>query len=189
VNETAIATSASAMHVAPNMNRRNFVLGGLLLVTLAVSAWTLMSGPDESVVEPVARQAKGVASGAKVNAVARRPVPDGPPAVMGPVDRPQAPAAIVNLFSAYSYQAPVAVPSAAVVSKPHAPPLPFTYTGRLEMTDGTTYLLLQGDTPLSVTPGSAVGDFTLVEAGNDRLVFQHEPTGERVVLSTAKGPN
>ena len=172
-----------------NLSRRNAFLGGLLLLTLAISAWTLMSGPEESVVEPVARTSKSAAGGAVGSAAARKPPADSPAAATGPAERPRAPAAITNIFSAYSYQAPVAAPVTAPVATPHAPPLPFTYTGRLELEGGNTYLLMQGDVPLSVTVGSVIGEFTLVEGGNDRLVFQHGPTGERVVLAAIKGPN
>jgi hypothetical protein len=174
------------MPMAANLSRRKLVLGGLLLATLMVSAWTLLSGSADSVVEPVARAGKVTAPGAKGTGATRKPAAPAMLDELVLVERPQAPARMVNLFPAYNYQAPAAAaPSAASMAKPHAPPLPFVYTGRLEIEGATTYLLMQGDVPLSVTAGAVVGEFTLVEAGGDRLVFEHGPTGERVVLPTA----
>jgi len=40
-----------------------------------------------------------------------------------------------------------------------------------------------------VPVGANVGDFTLVEASGNGLVFLHGPSGERVVLPTATPTN
>lgn len=196
------------------MTRRNLVLGLSLLVSLAWSAWLLVAddGADTGVVQAVARHdAAPVAPAASSRdaarevdrgiAAARReagpvamaslaPAPDGAdPRGAGRVldERPAAPAHPRNLFAEYSYEAPR--PKVVVVpEKPHAPPLPFTYSGRLVIGATTTYLLMRGDTPVNLTVGADAGDFTLVEADPQRLVFVHEPTGERVALSLAKNP-
>jgi hypothetical protein len=226
------------------LNRRNVVLGALLVATLALSAWTLLNGPDDTVVEPAARPGKvagaatnaspggaanvspGASTGASTdtsanasaNALANAssgksagavPAPSGsvasggaaaateprrasagalPAPGAGPwslAPRPGPPAAITNLFGAYSYQAPSAVAAAPAPPRPHAPPLPFIYTGHLEIDGQDTYLFLQGDAPISATVGTVIGEFTLVEARGQTLVFLHGPSGERVPLSIA----
>ncbi len=171
--------------MALNLSRRNQVLGGLLLATLAVSAWTLLAaGTDESVVEPVARPARGTVPAAHKEAA------ESTATDLALGQRPEAPPKVVNLFSAYSYQAQAARPAGAEAPvRPHAPPLPFTYTGRLEIDGVSTYLMMQGDVPLGVTVGTAIGDFTLIEATGNRLVFLHGPTNERVEMPIAAPPN
>jgi hypothetical protein len=212
------------------LSRRNVVLGALLAATLAVSAWTLLNGPDDTVVEPVARPGKvsgastaastgaaanvspdaaadaaanassgksagtapatsgrAASGGAPASTEARRagagasPAPSAGPWSLAP--RPGPPAAITNLFGAYSYQAPSPVAATAAAPRPHAPPLPFTYTGRLEIDGQDTYLFMQGDAPITATVGTVIGEFTLVEARGQNLVFLHGPSGERVPLS------
>jgi len=175
--------------MAVNVSRRNAVLGALLVATLAASAWTLLSGSDEPVVQPVKRPDKAAPAGAGRAGAPRAPAAQSAPGDLALGERPPAPGKIVNLFSAYSYQAPPATAGAAATAKPHAPPLPFTYTGRLEIDGVATYLMMQGDIPLSVILGGSIGEFTLVEAGSDHLVFEHGPTGERVALPTGGGGN
>jgi hypothetical protein len=162
------------------LTRRNVVLGLLLLGTLAVSAWTLLDRSNDAVVEPVVRPARTSAAGAAVHGA---PPPAGT-TELRLLQRPGAPAAPVDLFGAYSYQPPAATPGATPAQKPHAPPLPFTYTGHLEIDGQSTYLFLQADVPVGITVGSAIGDFTLVQAVGQTLVFLHGPTGERVSMPT-----
>jgi hypothetical protein len=162
------------------LTRRNLVLGVLLLGTLAVSAWTLLDGSNDAVVEPVIRPARTAAAGSGLHGAHN---PAGTTELRLP-QRAPAPAAPVNLFGAYTYQAPAAAPAATTAQKPHAPPLPFIYTGHLEIDGQTTYLFLQADAPVSVTVGAAIGDFTLVQALGQTLVFLHGPTGERVSMPT-----
>jgi len=172
--------------MSAKLSRRNLVLGGVLLATLAISAWTLLSGSDEALVEPVARSVKGAAAGPSIARLAQSAAATGAPTgelALG--QRPAAPTDASNLFSAYSYQAQAPATVAQAPQKPHAPPLPFTYTGHLEIDGLATYLLMQGDAPLSVVVGAKVGDFTLVEARDGALLFLHEPTGERVLMPTA----
>lgn len=102
--------------------------------------------------------------------------------------RPQAPTKPHNAFGAYTYAPPRPAPVAVAPEPPHAPPLPFAYTGRLVVDGRATYLLLQSGTPISVTVGADVGEFKLVEAGPDRLVFLHGPTGQQVAMSLASKP-
>lgn len=183
MNVSAVPTTAGSAPMAFNVNQRSLVLGGLLLATLAVSAFTLLSGTDETVVEPVARPAKVGAPATGSAGATRRTSGEANTEDLTLTERPPPPARIPNLFSAYTYKAPEAAPVAQVIAKPHAPPLPFTYTGHLEIDGTSTFLMMQGDAPLSLTLGSVIGNFKLVEAAKDHLVFHHEPTGESVVMT------
>jgi len=167
------------------MNRRNLVLGFGLLVSVALSAWTLVSG-EEDTVQPVVRHAEAPhgrpASGQ--GSVPARDQPSGP-AVLTLPQRALPDASPQNAFGAYNYQPPPAPRPVVVAPAPHAPPFPYLFTGRLIIDGRTRYLFLQGDTPLELSVGSSVGEFTLVEASPDLLVFLHGPTGDRVPLSIA----
>ncbi len=180
------------------MNRRNLVLGVALLVTLGLSAWTLVAPQPDDVVQARAQPAAEARSPAKA-----------PPGRLGPAShagesesryaavlpsaalalelpqRPQAPAQPHNLFGAYSYQPPPPKVVAAPPPPPQAPPLPYRFAGRL-LVDGTaTYFLMKGDEPVGVTLGAKIGDFQLVQADPRQLIFEHGPTGQRVTISIA----
>jgi len=103
-------------------------------------------------------------------------------------DRPQPPALSHNLFASYTYEAPRPAPVAVAPEPPHAPPLPFAYTGQLVIEGRPTYLLLQSGAPISVTIGGNIGDFKLVQAAIDQLIFLHGPTGEQVAMSISNKP-
>ncbi len=171
------------------MNRRKLLLGLALLVSVAWSAWILTANQDDVVqatvrpgaaVRAVAHAATHAVSGKSANASA----PAEFALAFELPQRPIAPKQPGNLFGAYTYEAPrhqVAVAPEA----PHAPPLPFVFTGRLIVDGHATYLLLLGNVPISATLGSDIGEFKLVEADPAQLVFLHGPTGERVAMSIA----
>ncbi len=160
------------------LSRRDRVLGVLLAATLAVSAWTLLDTPQDPVVEPAVRTTR--APGARE---AHRAATDAAADANGALalaQRPVSPPTVTNLFGSYSYQAGTVAAVAPTAARPHAPPLPFTYTGRLEIDGRETYLFLQGDAPISASVGTVIGDFTLEQANGQTLVFVHGPSGERV---------
>ncbi len=160
------------------MSRRQLVLGLALLLSLAWSAWTL-TAPDADdgvalAVRPLAGKAERIGPSI-ASAAGNLTLPQ----------RPQAPGKVKNLFGEYSYRPPAPPTPVAVAEAAHAPALPFVFTGRLIIDGETTYLLLQGAAPVQIKVGAAVSDFRLVEAAPERLVFVHEPTGERVAMSIA----
>jgi hypothetical protein len=165
------------------LSRRNQILGVLLAATLAVSAWTLLSPPDDAVVAPAARGNRPAGTADARHAAAHAAAKGTLGLALG--QRPAPPEALSNLFGSYSYQAPTVSASAPAAARPHAPALPFTYTGHLEIDGKDTYLFLQGDVPITASVGTVIGEFTLVEARNQTLIFLHGPTGERVSLSIA----
>ena len=100
------------------------------------------------------------------------------------------PGARFNLFESFGYKPPPAAVSAAPPPPPPRPPaLPFAYSGQLIIDGRATFLLVQGDTPISATVGGRIGDFTLVEAVPGNLVFLHVPTGQRVTMPTGSAIN
>lgn len=170
------------------MNRRAALLGAALFGAVGWSAWALVSSPAADVVEPARRGGVALApatthpdAGTGSTGEAAVPAPDA----LRLIPRPTAPSHARNLFDAYSYRAAPAAAAVAAAPVPHAPPLPFVYTGRLVIEGRATYLMLQGEAPVGITVGGAIGEFTLVDAAPDRLVFLHGPTGERVTMPIA----
>jgi len=171
---------------------RQLILALGLLASVGWSAWLLITPQDEVVLatSPGARSQKSTHRDERTE---KRP---GAPALRDAMsvpgfdwaNRPQVLTSPHNVFGAYSYQAPRPVPVAVAPEAPHAPPLPFAYSGQLVIDGHATYLLLQSGTPISVTVGGDVGDFKLVEAQADRLVFLHGPTGQQVAMSLAGKP-
>ena len=177
------------------MKQRWLILGTALILSIAWSVWSLLADPREEIVQASIRPRAAAPGTAPRQATAQAPASATAPlqrslaSSLEPVSRPLAPAKPRNLFGAYSYEAPRPPPVAAAPEAPHAPPLPFSYTGRLLVDGRPTYLLLQAGAPISVTVGSDVGEFKLVEAAADRLVFLHSPTGQHVAMPLTSGVN
>ena len=169
------------------MSKRNFVLGFALLASIAWSAWALTNGNGVDVVQANVRFRQVRSNDARSSDLTPAQLRKGSTGQDGAslALRPLAPLQPRNLFAAYSYEAPPPAGGAVHAEPPRAPPLPFAFTGRIIVRDQATYLLLQGDVPVAVTVGSDVGDFKLVEADSQHLVFLHAPTGQRVPLSIA----
>jgi len=171
---------------------RTVILALGLSASVGWSAWILIT-PQDDVVLATKPRMKSQAGADRSERTQTFPGPlsshDATSAqVLGVVARPPAPSRIHNLFGAYTYEAPRPAPVAMAPEPPHAPPLPFAYTGRLVVDGRATYLLLQSGVPISVTVGGDVGEFKLVEAAADRLVFLHGPTGQQVAMSLASKP-
>ncbi|HYA58886.1 MAG TPA: hypothetical protein VED85_00875 [Burkholderiaceae bacterium] len=175
------------------MKRRAFVLGLGLLGSLVWSAWVLIT-PKEEVVEATARSATARVAPSRPAAQdeshdARSAAPNSSPATRFELtQRPLAPPKPHNLFAAYTYEAPHRSPPPPPPEPPHAPPLPFGYAGRLVVDGRPIYLLLQAGAPISVTVGASVGEFKLIQAAPDQLVFLHGPTGQQVAMSLGSHP-
>lgn len=175
------------------MKRRTLILGLGLSGSLAWSAWVLIA-PQDEVVEATSRPAFARTGPARPAAQAE--LRSGPRALLdgSPVDRfelvqrPLGPSKPHNLFAAYSYEPPHRPAPPSAPEPPRAPPLPFAYAGRLVVEGRPTYLLLQAGAPISVTVGANVGEFKLLEAASDKLVFLHGPTGQQVAMSLGSHP-
>jgi len=165
------------------MNRRHLLLGAALLVCVAWTAWSLLADGDTGVVLARAPSPRPAPSSGTPHAAAAAPRETPAVAVLELPQRPAARGSARNAFGAYSYLPPPPRAAITAAPAPRAPPLPFIFTGSLVIEGQPSYLLLQGDAPIRVSPGAQVGDFTLVEAAPERLVFRHGPTGDLVPLT------
>jgi hypothetical protein len=164
---------------------RRLILGLGLLAAAGWSAWAVTRGEDDAGADVVL----AVRRASPVPAAAALATPSATgSASWEPPRRPPAPATMRNLFGNYSYAAARPVLAPPPPEPPHAPPLPFAFSGRMNIDGQATYILLRGDAPIEVALGADVGDFKLVEATADRLLFLHGPTGERVALPTRAAP-
>jgi hypothetical protein len=179
------------------MNRRR-VLGVALAATVALVLWTRIAPDDAGDAPPAAardmRETRG-ASGASVGSVpaARAPLrlADRTATAAEPVDRalvlpqrsPPAGGAPANLFSAPRRAPPPQAVAAAAPPPPVAPPLPFTYGGRLVVDGETAWLLVDAGRTQIVRTGDTLGEFTLRTASDSALGFVHLPTGLETGLS------
>jgi hypothetical protein len=178
------------------MTRRSLLLAAGLLVSLAWSAWLLVQGGDDGVVQATARAASRTSlpreAGATRLALANpAPARPAPLAELDADERPAPPQHARNLFAEYSYEPPKPKAVAPPPEPPHAPPLPWTYAGRLEIDGRTSYLLDAPGKTLALAVGEADADFQLLEASGQQLTFLHGPTGLRVPLTipTHPGPS
>jgi hypothetical protein len=178
------------MRISPKL-RIGLVIGALALTLVAVRwADTLTDVPEASaggVAEPVKRAPRPAAdTGTAQNAPAldlkklQRPRaldPDGDP--FGPRSfRPPPP----KMTPQQAAQAALAVP-APPPPPPQAPPLPFTYMGRLSEERDTTVFLTQGDRNLVVKPGDTIDNtYKLEEVGESALVLTYLPMNQRQTL-------
>lgn len=93
-----------------------------------------------------------------------------------------------DAFAPRSWRKPAPKPSVAnfvaVAPPPSAPPLPFTYMGKLLSDDARTVFLTQGDRNLIVHEGDVIDAIYRVDKLSDAgLTFIHLPTGIQQNLS------
>jgi len=178
------------MRISPKL-RIGLVIGALALTLVAVRwADTLTDVPEASangVAEPVKR-ARPVADASTAQHTPaldlkklQRPRgvdPDGDP--FGPRSfRPQPPKLTPQQAAAQAAQAALAVPP----PPPQAPPLPFTYMGRLSEDRDTTVFLTLGDRNLVVKPGDTIDNtYKLEEVGESAIVLTYLPMNQRQTL-------
>lgn len=90
----------------------------------------------------------------------------------------------LDAFRPRSWQPPAPAPRPAPVAKPNAPPLPFTYLGRIEEDGATTVYLRRGEDVVLAQPDKAIDStYRLEEVAADRLVFTFVPLQQQQVLS------
>jgi len=173
------------------MPRTRLWLALALAATVALSIQALLWSPDSdgknALVDAVQPLARAHASLERPSASAAE-TDRGAAQMAGTLRlRPREPAATAprDLFAAYSWQPP---PPPSPPPAPQAPPLPFLYTGRIELDGIPIFLLLQGERVLRVGVGDEVGDFTLSSAAGQTLVFLHRPTGLSQMLAAPGSP-
>ena len=157
-----------------------------LVVALAVTiAGSTVFGDNEPV--PVTEPAAAPVASESAPAAKRLESADRPTRLaLEKLNRTPPAADGVDLFAAKSWYAP---PPAQVMiptppPKPTAPPLPYSYVGKLEGKDGLIVFLARGDELLSAKPGAQLDkDYRLEAVSPEQLTFVYLPLGERQMLS------
>jgi hypothetical protein len=174
------------MRVNPKL-RVGLLIGALALTLVAVHwADTLTDVPEASagaVAEPAPRSAAPAAVAQTAPALDLQKLqrqraldPDADP--FGPRDfRPPPPKVKTPAANAALEQ------GAAPPPPPQAPPLPFSYMGRLSEDRDTTVFLAIGDRNLVVKPGDVIDNmYKLEEVSDDTLVLTYLPLSQRQTL-------
>jgi len=170
------------------MNRRSMLLWGSLIASVAASIWAISSPADDGI-ETSARSAPSplaLADDSTQPDRARTPSAARSDAAAPTAPDLQAPSAAApgtrqvsevrdDIFAAYSWEPPKPA-VAAVKEPPRAPPVPFTFAGRLEAQGTPSYILAEGARMHVVAVGDKVGEFRLQQAESNALVFTHVPT-------------
>ena len=176
------------MRVSPKL-RVGLLIGALALTLVAVRwADTLTEVPEASagaVAEPVprARSAAPAAPAQRAPALDLQKLqrqraldPNGDP--FGPRSFRPAPPKVKTPAQQAGLEAPVPPPP-----PPQAPPLPFSYMGRLSEDADTTVFLAFGDRNLVVKPGDVIDNmYKLEEVSENTLVLTYLPLSQRQTL-------
>ncbi|WP_034303817.1 hypothetical protein [Herbaspirillum sp. RV1423] len=165
------------------VNKRLVMLSVLLLLVIA-AAWKLSAGEDASVAisEPAERSVPPP----------KQPVSKTPGVrdlALDKLSRLEMSVGDVNPFTPKSWYVPPPPPPPQPPPKPTAPPLPFSYVGKLEE-DGEnwTIYLSKGTESFVIKKGDTFDNsyrFDGVENGN--LIIQYLPMGIRQTLSIGTG--
>lgn len=155
-------------------------LAAALFVTLGLTGW--VASQDEPA--PAAHVA-----------VVRAPARDGDTAAAAPADRPasldlarlerrEAHSEARNLFRAETWQPPPPPPDATAQAAPQAPPVPFTYFGRLVEDGRATVFLARGNREYAVKQGDAIDNmYRIEEIRPEAIVLTYIPLTERQTLA------
>lgn len=90
---------------------------------------------------------------------------------------PAAPAKVVDIFAAHTWEPPPPPLAAFAAPPPQAPPLPFRFMGRIvEPGQAPVFLLMQGDRVLPVKLGQRIGPaYRLEKLESGQLYFRYQP--------------
>ncbi len=92
------------------------------------------------------------------------------------LQRPASPAAQGDPFAPRSFAPPPQSVRAARAEKPSAPPLPFTYVGRVTHDGVTEVLVTRGDELISVAAGRSIdGEYRVDAVSESRIAFTYLP--------------
>jgi len=172
----------------PKLRSALLIVG--LAVTLGAVYWASRLGSSEEAVEPVAaRKPRAAPAGPAQVVVAsgeldlerlrrgRSPDPSADPFAM----RDFRPAPPVT-------KRPIALPAAEVAPAPppppQAPPLPFSYLGKLAEGDNTTVFLAMGDRNLVVRTGDVIdNNYRVDEVTDAAVVMTYLPLTQKQILA------
>lgn len=154
---------------------RKIALFAALGVTLIA---VFVVGNDEQTSEPIERSAKPIVQPGKT--------PAQEPAIELRSDRLIREAAdwdVVDIFAARSWYVPPPPPPPAKPPPPSAPPMPFSYIGKLEEAGATTVFLTRQGTNYSVKQGDQIdGTYRVEQISPQAIVLTYIPLNIRQTL-------
>lgn len=164
--------------------QRQIALGSALVLTLALVAWVGQEAGEEDAPAVEAPRPAG----------SRPPGPQAgggtPPADTAPGLRPGRPAAagepgeIKDLFAGQTWERP---PPPAEAAPPEAPPLPFTYLGRLVDQGQVTVYLAEEDRNLAVRQGDVInGTYRVKRISPSAVTFIYIPMNTQQTLELGR---
>lgn len=186
------------MKIGPR--QRWIVLIGMLTATLTAAAWVRDSDRSggQEIVEPPARVAAAQAQAARGDAASREsraPATGGADVLnLEKLRNRDDGANSVDPFAPKSWRRPALASRPAVQAPvvmappppaaPSAPPLPFTYMGKLISEEIRTVYLTRGERNLVVEEGETIApDYRMDRIAETRLTFTHLPSGLQQHLS------
>ena len=158
--------------------RRDIAIRGAAIALCLAALAGVVTGREKPALElPSARPVRQEAAAA-------------PEIDLAKLQRPAAPAMQSDPFAPRSFAAPARPARAAATEAPGAPPLPFTYVGRLTQGGVTEVFVTRGDELISIAAGSNIDAEYRVDAiSESRIAFTYLPlkTKQSLELEEAGG--
>jgi len=155
---------------------RRLILMVALAATVAAVGW--VGGQEEMATTQVSRQADPAPDAAKTAA----PPPETSTIEIGKLQQRQLTRDFADIFQSHSWQPPP--PPPAKPAPPRAPPLPFTFFGRMVEDGKTVVFLSRQDQIFTAKTGDTIaGQYRVEEIGPATMVLTYLPLQERQVLN------
>lgn len=172
------------------VEKRQLMLGGALLLTLAVSAWLGLGMDQAEDGAEIVELAKPVS--ANRNAASRRAAPELSLPVLAEVratagseQQGESKQQAADVFEPHSWfvAPPPSRPVQAAVVLPAPPPLPFTYLGTVQDGGHTVVFLAKEQRLYTVRKGEVIdGQYRLEDESRGRIVLVYLPLNTRQTL-------
>lgn len=142
-----------------------------------------------------------------LNRPVQRPVTTGPPTAseaagadsalrpaaptLAAPESPAAPRQIADIFAVRTWEPPPPPPAAEVAATPQAPPLPFTFIGRITVPGkGVAYMLARDDQVIVAGVGDSIGkDYRIEKFEKGQLLIRYRPMNIRQSLPIGGAPS
>lgn len=160
--------------------RKPLLLLSLFGVAIAASIWvTYMPQEAEAVAAPVIPKRSAPTKVAEKTHQAERPI-----LALDNLQRPSMTVGEVNPFSGKSWYVPPPPAPEPPPPKPTAPPLPFTYVGKMEEEGRWVVYLAKGEKFYSVSKGETFDQvYRLEDVENGNVVIQYLPLSTKQVIA------
>ena len=167
------------------VRRRWIFLGLMLCVTLAAAAWVGREegANDEQIVAP--RNGNPIERAAFKKQESENP----PPLELNKLNRSAVDEVKQNLFVAKSWNVPQPPPKVGKPAAPAAPPLPFSYMGKLQEESGRLIIYLaKGDQAYAVSQGDVIENTYRIDAVEAKqIVITYLPMAIKQTLPIGGG--